>query len=179
MTHTDMTKPFSTNPKLADWVPSEQQIQTITATRELLELVPEEEGDSTNAHTISTLNVQSHLHPEVTDPQQLVEDTFETLIQNTPTYPVPNGREGTDAKTNDRTTLPPHLRGASDDGDGRLYIGRPRWVSRASGQLSVRGVGMCLEESGWDRSFLCTYSIQEAVVPLMPGALNPLRPLKQ
>ncbi len=31
MTHTDMTQPFSTNPKLADWVPSEQQIQTITA----------------------------------------------------------------------------------------------------------------------------------------------------
>ena len=139
MTHTDMTKPFSTNPKLADWVPSEQQIQTITATRELLELVPEEEEDSTNAHTINTLNVQSHLHPEVTDPQQLVEDTFETLIQNTPTYPVPNGREGTDAKTNDRTTLPPHLRGASDDGDGRLYVWRPRWVSRASGQPSVRG----------------------------------------
>ena len=80
MTHTDMTKPFSTNPKLADWVPSEQQIQTITATRELLELVPQEEGDSINAHTINTLNVQSHLHPEVTDPQQLVEDTFETLI---------------------------------------------------------------------------------------------------
>ena len=53
MTHTDMTKPFSTNPKLADWVahqrqemadcvPSEQQIQTITASRELLDLVPEE-----------------------------------------------------------------------------------------------------------------------------------------
>ena len=27
------------------------------------------------------LNVQSHLHPEVTDPQQLVDDTFESLIQ--------------------------------------------------------------------------------------------------
>jgi hypothetical protein len=81
MTHTDMTKPFSTNPKLADWVPSEQQIQTITAAREILDLVPEEEGDSTNAYTINALNVQSHLHPEVTDPQQLVDDTFETLIQ--------------------------------------------------------------------------------------------------
>ena len=31
MTNTEMTKPFSTNPKLADWVPSEQQIQTINA----------------------------------------------------------------------------------------------------------------------------------------------------
>lgn len=49
MTHADMTKPFSINPKLADWVPSEQQIQPITAARELLDLVPEEEGDATNA----------------------------------------------------------------------------------------------------------------------------------
>ena len=56
-----------------------------------------------------------------------------------------------------------------------LYGWRDRFVSRASGHPLVRGVGMCLEESGWDRSFLCTYSIQEAVVPLMPGALNPLR----
>ena len=65
-----MTKPFSSNPKLEFWVQSEQQIQTITAARELLNLVPEEEGDSTNAYTINALNVQSHLHPEVTDPQQ-------------------------------------------------------------------------------------------------------------
>ena len=79
MTHTDMTKPFSTNPKLADWVPSEQQIQTITAARELLDLVPEEEGDSTNAFTINVLNVMCHLHPEVTDPQQLADDTEEWL----------------------------------------------------------------------------------------------------
>ena len=79
MTHTDMTKPFSTNPKLADWVPSEQQIQTITAARELLDLVPEEEGDSTNEFTINALNVMCHLHPEVTDPQQLVDDTFKFI----------------------------------------------------------------------------------------------------
>ena len=82
MTHTDMTKPFSANPKLADWVPSEQQIQTITAARELLDLVPEEEGDSTNKSVINALNVQSHRHPEVTDPQQLVDDTYEFLMQN-------------------------------------------------------------------------------------------------
>ena len=31
---------------------------------------------------INALNVQSHLHPEVTDPQQLVDNTFEMLIQN-------------------------------------------------------------------------------------------------
>ena len=92
MTHTDMTKPFSTNPKLADWVaqqrqemadwvPSEQQIQTITAARELLDLVPEEEGDSTNQFTINALNVMCHLHPEVTDPQQLVDDTFKFITE--------------------------------------------------------------------------------------------------
>ena len=44
----DMTKPFSTNPKLADWVPSPQQIKTIEEARLLLDLVPEEEGDATN-----------------------------------------------------------------------------------------------------------------------------------
>ena len=82
MTHTDMTKPFSSNVKLADWVPSEQQIQTINGARELLDLVPEEEGDSTNAITVNALNVMCHLNPEVTDPQQLVDDTYEFLMQN-------------------------------------------------------------------------------------------------
>ena len=66
MTHTDMTKPFSSNPKLADWVPLEQQIQTITAARELWDLVPEEEGDDLNLFKINALDVRSHLHPEVT-----------------------------------------------------------------------------------------------------------------
>ena len=81
MTHTDMTKPFSSNPKLADWIPTEQQIQTITTGRELWDLVPKEEGDDLNLFQINALYVQSHLHTEVTDPQQLVDDTFETLIQ--------------------------------------------------------------------------------------------------
>ena len=70
---TPMTKPFSTNPKLADWVPSEQQIQTITAARDIWDLVPEEEGDETNKSCINILNVYSHLHPEITDPQQLAD----------------------------------------------------------------------------------------------------------
>ena len=65
MTHTDMTKPFSSNPKLEDWVPSEQQIQTITAARELWDLVPEEEGDDLNLFKINALDVRSHLHPVV------------------------------------------------------------------------------------------------------------------
>ena len=62
MTNTDMSKPFSPNPKLADWIPSEQQIQLITAAREPLDLVPEEEGDSANEYTLHALNVQSLLH---------------------------------------------------------------------------------------------------------------------
>ena len=76
MTHTDMTKPFSSNPKLEDWVPSEQQIQTITAARELWDLVPVEEGDDLNRFKINALNVRSHLHPKVTNPQQLLDDTL-------------------------------------------------------------------------------------------------------
>ena len=79
MTHTDMTKTFSRDPKLADWVPSEQQIQTITAAHELLNLVPEEDGESINAFTINALDVRSHLHPEVTAPQQLLDDTLEFI----------------------------------------------------------------------------------------------------
>ena len=72
-----MTKPFSTNPKLADWVPSEQQIQTITAARELWDLVPEEEGDDLKLFKIYLLKVRSHGNPEVTDPQQLLDDTLD------------------------------------------------------------------------------------------------------
>ena len=84
MTHTNtnaipMTKPFSTNPKLADWVPSEQQIQTITAARELWDLVPEDDCDETNKSSINILNIYSHLHPEITDPQQLADDAEEWL----------------------------------------------------------------------------------------------------
>ena len=115
MTDTDMTTPFSTNPKLADWIPSEQQIQTITAARELLNLVPEEEGDSTNAYTIKTLNFQSHLHPEVTDPQQLVDDAFEFLIKTASYLSRAKRKGGNCATTNHRTPFPASLRGASDD----------------------------------------------------------------
>ena len=79
MTHTDMTKPFSSNPKLEHWVPSQQQIHTITAARELWDLVPEEECDDMNLFWINALDVRSHLHPEVTDPQPLLDDTLESI----------------------------------------------------------------------------------------------------
>ena len=74
-----MSKPFSNNPRLLEWVPSPQQIKTILEARRLLDLMPEEEGDATNALRINALNVYSFLHPEVTDPQQLVDDAFEFL----------------------------------------------------------------------------------------------------
>ena len=80
-----MTKPFSSNPKLADWVPSEQQIQTIIAARDIWDLVPEEEGDETNKSSINILNVYSHLHPEITDPQQLA-DAAEEWAHNVVAY---------------------------------------------------------------------------------------------
>ena len=74
-----MTKPFSSNPKLADWVPSEQQIQTIIAARDIWDLLPEEEGDDLNLFKINALDVRSHGHPEVTDPQQLLDDTLDFI----------------------------------------------------------------------------------------------------
>ena len=81
MIHTDMTKPCSSNPKLEYWVPLEQQIQTITAARGLWDLLLEVEGDDLNLFKINALDVRSHLYPAVTDPQQLVDDTFEFIIQ--------------------------------------------------------------------------------------------------
>ena len=51
----------------------------MTTARELLDLVPEEEGDNTNVYTINALNVQTHLDPEVTDPQQLLDDTLDFI----------------------------------------------------------------------------------------------------
>ena len=76
-----MDKPFSKNPKLMAWEPSPQQIKTINEARLILELVPEEEGDATNALRINTLNIYSYLHPEVTDPKQLIDNAFEFLAQ--------------------------------------------------------------------------------------------------
>ena len=51
----------------------------ITAARELWDLVPEEEGDDLNLFKINALDVRSHLHPEVTDPQQLLDDTLDFI----------------------------------------------------------------------------------------------------
>ena len=72
--------------------PSEQQIQTITAARELLGFDPYEEHCA-NAYTLHALNVQCRFHPEVTDPQQLVNNTYKTLIQ-TASYLIRSKRKG-------------------------------------------------------------------------------------
>ena len=77
-----MDKSFSTNPNLADWVPTAQQITTIEEARRLIRLVPEEQGDSTNKSVINALNVYACLNPEVTDPQKLVDGSLELLILN-------------------------------------------------------------------------------------------------
>ena len=63
------------------WEPSPQQIKTINEARLILELVPEEEGDATNALRLQTLNIYSYLHPEVTNPKQLVDDALGFLAQ--------------------------------------------------------------------------------------------------
>ena len=103
MTHTDMTKPFSTNPladwvaqqrqKLADWVPSEQQIQTISGARELLDLVPGVEGSEIHKSVINALNGMCRLCPQVTGPHELVNNAYDLLIQS-PTYFLRAKRKG-------------------------------------------------------------------------------------
>ena len=108
MTHTDMTKPFSSNPNLADWIPSEQQIQTITAARELLDLDPEEEGDSTNAITVNALNVMCHLNPEVTDPPA-VGRRHVRVPHAEHRLPLPNPKHGRELMPK-QTTAPRFLR---------------------------------------------------------------------
>ena len=53
MTHTNtnaipISRPFSTNPKLSDWVPTPEQIQTIEEARSLMGLRPY--GTAVNAN---------------------------------------------------------------------------------------------------------------------------------
>ena len=90
-----MSTPFGTNPKLSDWIPSEQQIQTITAARELWDLVPEEEGDETNKSCINILNVYStytQISPTLRNWQTTHRSGFTTS-----SYTAIAMREGTDA----------------------------------------------------------------------------------
>ena len=70
-----MTKPFSSNPKLADWVPSEQQIQTIEEARSLMGLRPHGTSDSTNDVLVNAIDVHAFLYPDLLeDVEGFVED---------------------------------------------------------------------------------------------------------
>ena len=46
-----------------------------------MDLVPEE-GSEIHQSVINALNGMCRLNPQVTDPQQLVDDTYEFLMQN-------------------------------------------------------------------------------------------------
>ena len=80
MTHTNtnaipMTKPFSTNPKLADWVPTSEQIQTIEEARSLMRLRPYGTAASANDFLVNAIDVHAFLYPDLLeDVEGVVED---------------------------------------------------------------------------------------------------------
>ena len=70
-----MTKPFSTNPKLADWVPTAEQIQTIEEARSLMGLRPYGTADSANDFLVNAIDVHAFLYPDLLeDVEGFVED---------------------------------------------------------------------------------------------------------
>ena len=60
-----MSTPFSTNPKLADWVPTAEQIETIEEARSLMGLRPHGTSDSTNDFLVNTIDVHAFLYPDL------------------------------------------------------------------------------------------------------------------
>ena len=70
-----MTKPFSTNPKLADWVPTPEQIQTIEEARSLMGLRPYGTADSANDFLVNAIDAHAFLYPDLLeDVEGFVED---------------------------------------------------------------------------------------------------------
>ena len=70
-----MTTPFSTNPKLADWVPTPDQIQTIEEARSLMGLRPYGTADSTNDFLVNAIDAHAFLYPDLLeDVEGFVED---------------------------------------------------------------------------------------------------------
>ena len=70
-----MTTPFSTNPKLADWVPTPEQIQTIEEARSLMGLRPYGTADSANDFLVNAIDVHAFLYPDLLeDVEWFVED---------------------------------------------------------------------------------------------------------
>ena len=72
---TPMTKPFSSNPKLADWVPTAEQIQIIEEARSLMGLRPYGTADSANDFLVNAIDVHACLFPDLLeDVEGFVED---------------------------------------------------------------------------------------------------------
>ena len=70
-----MTTPFSTNPKLADWVPTPEQIQTIEEASSLMGLRPYGTADSANDFLVNAIDVHAFLYPDLLeDVERFVED---------------------------------------------------------------------------------------------------------
>ena len=70
-----MSTPFSTNPKLADWVPTAEQIETIEEARSLMGLRPHGTSDSTNDFLVNAIDVHAFLYPDLLeDVEVFVED---------------------------------------------------------------------------------------------------------
>ena len=70
MTHTNtnavpMTKPFSSNPKLSDWVLTPEQIQTMEEARSLMGLRPYGTADSANDFLVNAIDVHAFLYPDL------------------------------------------------------------------------------------------------------------------
>ena len=70
-----MTKPFSSNPKLSDWVPTHDHIQTIEEARSLMGLLPYGTADSTNDFLVNAINAHAFLYPDLLeDVEWFIED---------------------------------------------------------------------------------------------------------
>ena len=70
-----MTKPFSSNPKLSDWVPTPEQIQTIEEARYLMGLRPYGTADSANDFLVNAIDAHAFLYPDLLeDVEWFIED---------------------------------------------------------------------------------------------------------
>ena len=70
-----MPTPFSTNPKLADWVPTAEQIQSIEEARSQMGLRPYGTADSTNDFLVNAIDVHAFLYPDLLeDVEGFIED---------------------------------------------------------------------------------------------------------
>ena len=70
-----MTKPFSTNPTLSDWVPTPEHIQTIEEARSLMGLCPYRIADSANDFLINAIDAHAFLYPDLLeDVEWFIED---------------------------------------------------------------------------------------------------------